>query len=187
MPENNWFLVPNPSIKLVHQGALKTSTQHGITHSTEEVYWDALTRQGSIQATVYGGDDKAYKASLEVHSVQGIKGKIRGKFRRGWLHSLAATTSIPPLFPPRAGWRGSGSGSGPKITWKSRFGDELKSDVILDAGRRAVVVQVKRGDGAALGGGGSSGPAMTTTLEAEIPMHALHKATRVIVGIKAHF
>jgi hypothetical protein len=69
VPNNKWFLVPNPNIKVTHAPPL------GKGAAVFEVIWDTLARSGGGCATVYAGKDKEYKASVEMHST-----KVRNEF-----------------------------------------------------------------------------------------------------------
>lgn len=61
VPGSKWFLAPNPAIKIAHKGLAGR-------HSLLEGSWDTLTRSGATSMTVYGGEDKAYKAEVALHS-----------------------------------------------------------------------------------------------------------------------
>jgi hypothetical protein len=65
VPNNKWFLVPNPEVKLSHS----ISNLRGGA-ATIEASWDTLQRSGVASVTAYAGKDKDYKFAVDVHSIQ---------------------------------------------------------------------------------------------------------------------
>jgi hypothetical protein len=162
VPNNKWFLVPNPVV-LVHHNALSSN-------SVTELHWDTLTRMGGVSTRVYTGDDAEYKAQLEMHSKLGVKATARAKLRKGALHSVAATV---------------GNKTPAKLTLKSRFAENsLKIDTSYVVGVNAVKFDVKR-----IGEKPTDGGPMTSTMvEAVVPLgKSSGIEPKVIIGIKMHF
>ena len=86
VPNNKWFLVPNPAFKLAHKNAIGSD-------SLVEFHWDALHRASGAAATVYAGEDKDYKATIAAHNKNGFSAKARAKIHKGVLHSITAQVS----------------------------------------------------------------------------------------------
>ena len=168
VPNNKWFLVPNPSFKLVTKGSVPGS--NGNSNTVTELGWDTMTRMGGASTKIYTGDDNAYKAELEMHSKLGPKFGVRAKLRKGVLHSVAA--SMGPKTPA-------------KLTLKSRFAeDSVKIDTSYVVGMNVVKFEAKRvGEKAADGG-----PRTTTVMEALVPVSkGTGMEPRVVIGVKMPF
>jgi hypothetical protein len=163
VPNNNWFLVPNPALKLLQVNTLGSN-------SITELTWDTLTRMGGVNTKLYAGDDNSYKAELDMHSKLGLRMTGRAKLRKGALHSVAATV---------------GNKTPATVTLKSRFaGDSLKLDTSYVVGVNMVKFEAKRTGEKPVDGG----PQTTTMVEAMIPMEkSSGMEPRVVIGIKMHF
>ncbi|KAL4516003.1 hypothetical protein Ndes2526B_g00717 [Nannochloris sp. 'desiccata'] len=163
VPNNKWFLAPNPAFKLVHSNALGSN-------SITDLHWDTLTRMGGVSTKLYSGDDNSYKAELGMHSKLGLKMTARAKLRKGAVHSVAATV---------------GNKTPAQLNLKSRFaGDSLKLDTSYVLGVNVMKFEAKRIGEKPVDGG----PRTTTTMEALVPMGKTSGIEpRVIIGIKLHF
>lgn len=115
---------------------------------------------------MYGSDSKEYKASMELHTLKGLKAKARAKLRRGLLHSIAASV---------------GSKEGPMVTVKSRMSDETKSDVTYDVRQGTFKLHAKHRAMKSEDGG----PTPELILDASAPVKG--GRAKVVVGLKMHF
>ena len=163
VPQNKWFLVPNPSVKLAHKGLAGE-------HSLLEASWDTLSRSGGAGLTLYGGEEKAYKAAVELHSLKGAKATARAKLRKGLVHSVAATVS-------------SASGGAPVLTLKSRVSDETKMETTYDVSRKVVLLHAKHKAAKQA----DNGPTPQILLNVAAPVGRGAAAPLVTVGMKWHF
>jgi len=163
VPNNNWFLVPNPAFKLLHVNALGSN-------SITELNWDTLTRIGSASTKLYSGDDNSYKAELQMHSKLGLQMTARAKLRKGPMHSVAATV---------------GNKTPARVSLKSRFAeDSLKLDTSYIVGMNVLKFEAYRMGEKPLGGG----PRTSTSVEALVPLEkSAGMEPRVVIGIKMHF
>lgn len=159
VPNSKWFLVPNPSFKIVHKGIAGK-------HSIVEATWDTLSRSGCAGCTVYAGDDKEYKADISVYSKKGAVLKARAKLRRGLVHSVSATVGA----------------IGPILSLKSRFGDADKVDTSYNMAARVVSVHAKH-----MGGDQGSAPRPQVLLNVALPLGTATLQPQVILGMKWHF
>lgn len=164
VPNNKWFLVPNPAFKLSHKNAIGSS-------SLIELSYDALHRTSSAVATVYAGEDKDYKAVVGVYSKKGVAAKGRAKLHKGLFHSVSASVSTHHA---------------PQLSVKSKLGGDAKVKTSYDVGTQVLKFEAER-----KGEKPSSGPRMTTTFHAEVPLEQGFRMNqlkpRVIVGVKAAF
>jgi hypothetical protein len=166
VPNNKWFLVPNPAFKIIHNSSIE-----GKANTVTEVNWDTLTRMGGASTRIYTGDDHSYKAQLEMHSKLGMKMTARAKLRKGLVHSVAAQI---------------GNKTPAKVTLKSRFAEKsLKLDTSYVVGMNVVKFEAKRvGERPSDGG-----PRTTTMVEALVPVgkSSIMESAKVVIGIKMHF
>ena len=165
VPNNKWFLVPTPAVKLTQKGSLGE-------HNVAEIGWDTLTRTGSGAVTIYGGEDKEYKASVKHHTALGTTATLRAKLRKGLLHSIAAT---------------AGSVVPPQLLVKSRLDESgmMKGEVGYDLRNKILKFEAKRSGQKPASGG----PSTSTTMEAYMPIGkgAMNTTPRVVIGVKVHF
>ncbi|KAI7836502.1 hypothetical protein COHA_009649 [Chlorella ohadii] len=158
VPDGKWALVPNPVVEVSRKGVL------GGEGKLQAAY-DCLDRVGTLEQTVYGGDDKQHKAWVKLSTKKGPSAGLRSKLQAGpLLHSAAASYSHA------GGWQ---------LSAKSKFSDGTKVKYSWDLAKDELKVAAKHtpaklSDDAA---------EATLTLGMTIPVHR-QQDPKVVFGIK---
>ncbi|PRW20385.1 bifunctional sensory photoreceptor isoform A [Chlorella sorokiniana] len=158
VPDGKWALVPNPVVEVSRKGVLGSEGKL-------QASYDCLDRVGTLEQTVYGGDDKQHKGWVKLSSKKGPSAGLRSKLQAGpLLHSAAASYSHA------GGWQ---------LSAKSKFSDGTKVKYSYDVARDELKVAAKHtpaklSDDAA---------EATLTLGMTIPVNK-QQEPKVVFGIK---
>ncbi|PRW20384.1 bifunctional sensory photoreceptor isoform B [Chlorella sorokiniana] len=175
VPDGKWALVPNPVVEVSRKGVLGSEGKL-------QASYDCLDRVGTLEQTVYGGDDKQHKGWVKLSSKKGPSAGLRSKLQAGpLLHSAAASYSHAGGWQLSAKrWAGAVVNQLKcELSAKSKFSDGTKVKYSYDVARDELKVAAKHtpaklSDDAA---------EATLTLGMTIPVNK-QQEPKVVFGIK---
>ncbi|KAL4431434.1 hypothetical protein ABPG75_006690 [Micractinium tetrahymenae] len=155
VPAGNWALVPNPTFELSRGGLFGGDNKLVASY-------DFLDRVGTVEQTLYGGDDRQHKAWIKLSSKAGPAAGVRSKLGLPLVHSASASFS---------------SKGGVHLHAKSKFADGTKVKTSYAVDSEVLNIAAKHSPK------GKEGAKPTLTLTMVVPVNQ-PKDPKVSLGLK---